>query len=107
MSRTVLLAAGSDTDLARQSPHVPPQDYTPQQLQQLLAQAELESGQPPAGHPSQEDVLLVPVVFMFNLSVVASLLTFDYSLHRWLVIINNPSTTSTNSAEMVNNPPSI
>lgn len=62
MSQTVLLCGSSDANIPRLPPQMAVSDCTPQQMQQLLAQAELESGNVIATHPSPEDLLLAPVV---------------------------------------------
>ena len=70
MSQTVLLHGSSDANI----PRLPPQmvvnvaDFSPQQMQQLLAQAELGSGNVIATHPTPEDVMLAPLVLSYHFS---------------------------------------
>lgn len=71
MSQTVLLPSSPGASLPRSPIQKSPPDCTPQQLQQLIAQAELESGRAVPVQASQEDIHLAPVVF-FLLTIIFS-----------------------------------
>lgn len=62
--QVVLPSSPGDVNSRRYVEHAPPpsQDWTPQQLQQLFAQAEYESGRASTVHPSDEDLQLAPLV---------------------------------------------
>src|ERR1700733_2550888 len=65
MFQTVLLGGSFDANIPRLPPQTVVADCSPQQMEQLLAQAELEGGNVVADHPSPEDVLLAPLVLFY------------------------------------------
>jgi hypothetical protein len=97
MPQTLLLTATNDNGpfLSRfESQSLPGStEFTPQQLSQLVALAEAETGQT-LGHPvSPEDILLSTVVRFFRFIFFLKYVLFFPSLHLCAVIITFPTTT--------------